>query len=135
MDIKALSSAIAELAKGGIKIALVKDATPRAYFKDQAGMGKADYVVQLSDAQYDIGLYRQEDGSYEPRTDFFAGSVERVLGAKASKPENREQAKLGKLFQMYGIHAATAKAKKQGYSVRRQTGKDGEIKLVLAGFA
>ena len=135
VDIRALESAINELAKGGMKISLQKGGTPRAYYQNQSGMGQADYVVKLPDAAYDIGLYKQDDGSYEPRTDFFAGSVEKLLGAKASKPENRDQARLGKLLQLYGIHAATEKAKKQGYTVRRQEGKDGEIKLVIAGFA
>jgi hypothetical protein len=135
VDIEALQSAVAELAKGGLKIALLKDAIPRAYYENQQGMGKADYVVQLGDAKYDVGLYKQADGSYEPRTDFFMGSVQAQLGAKPSKKGNEEQAKLGKLLQMYGLHAATAKAKKQGYSVRRVQGKEGAVKLVVTGFA
>jgi hypothetical protein len=135
MDIVALEAAVKELAASGLKISLVKDATPRAFYSNQAGMGKADYVVKLLDASYDIGLYKQEDGSYQPRTDFFGGSVVKVLGAQASKKENAEQAKLGKLMQMYGIHAATMKAKKQGLTVRRVTGNDGVVKLTVAGFA
>jgi hypothetical protein len=134
-EVSALRKAIAELAKGGMKIALLENAIPRAYFQNQAGMGRADFVVQLQDAKYDIGLYKQPDGSYEPRTDFFGGSVEKLLGAVASKKENAEQAKLGKMMQLYGIHAATEKATKSGYAVQRQAGKDGAIKLVLTGFA
>ncbi len=134
-EVSALRKAITELAKSGVKIELLENAVPRAYYQNQQGMGKADFVVKLADAAYDIGLYKQADGSYEPRTDFFGGSVERVLGAKASKKENMDQARLGKMMQLYGIHAATEKATKQGYSVRRQAGKDGEMKLVLTGFA
>ncbi len=134
-EVSALRKAVTELAKSGIRIELLENAKPRAYSEGQAGMGVADFVIKLADATYDIGLYKQADGSYEPRTDFYNGSVERVLGAQASKKENAIQAKLGKLMQMYGIHAATEKATKQGYSVRRQAGKDGELKLVLTGFA
>ncbi len=134
-EVSALRKAVNELAKSGMKIELKENATPRAYFSNQAGMGKADFVVYLADAKYDIGLYKQADGTYEPRTDFFGGSVEKLLGAQASKKENTEQAKLGKLIQLYGIHAATEKATKQGYTVQRQFGKDGAIKLVIAGFA
>lgn len=130
----ALKAAVAELARKGMKISIVENATPRAYYSNQAGMGKADLVIKLANAAYDIGLYKQADGTYEPRTDFYGGSVEKLLGAAASKKENAIQAKLGKLIQLYGIHAASEKAKKQGYTVRRVEGKDGAIKLVMAGM-
>lgn len=118
-----------------MKISLIENATPRAYFSNQAGMGKAEFVIKLDDAAYDVGCYKQDDGSYLLSTDFFGGSVEKVLGAKATKKENTDQARLGLLFQMYGIHAATEKATKQGMAVQRQVGKSGEIKLILSGFA
>lgn len=132
-SITALQAAIAELAASGIKISLTANATPRAYFENQAGMGKADFVVNIPGAAYDVGLYKTEDGSYEARSDFFGGSVSRVLGATATKPEYREQAQLGKLYQMYGVHAATEAARKKGHSVRRITAADGTIKLELTG--
>ncbi len=135
-DVNALNGAVKELAKGGMKIALLKDAKPRSYSTNQSGMGVADYVIQLGDATYDVGLYKQEDGSYQPRTDFYNGSVARVLGGKASKKGNEAQAQLGKLFQMYGVVAATNKARLQGYTVRRMVNKEsGQIKLEVMGFA
>lgn len=134
VSVSALRSAVAELAKQGIKITLKEKAKPRAYYAQQEGMGVADFVVELGDSSYDVGLYKQADGSYEPRFDAWAGNIERILGAKASKAENTDQAKLGKLMQMYGVMVATEKAKKQGLVVRRIEGKDGAIKLVLNGF-
>lgn len=132
-SVTALRAAVAELAASGMKIALLPNAKPRAYSAGQAGMGQADFVVQIADASYDIGLYKQPDGSYEARTDFWNGSVERVLGARPVKPENAEQAKMGRLFQMYGVHAASEAARKKGHTVRRITGADGTIKLELTG--
>lgn len=134
-NIDALEAAIAELANAGIKCSLVADSTPRAYFKDQQGMGRADYVIKLDNSRYDIGLYKQEDGSYEPRTDFWGGDVAKLLGGTAGAPEREQQAQLGKLFQMYGVHAATLEARRSGKMVRRVNDDvTGQIKLVVTGF-
>lgn len=132
-SISALRSAITELNTTGVGLTLIENAVPRAYFANQQGMGKADYVVQLSNCPYDIGLYKNEQGGYEARTDFFAGHVAKVLGAACTKPENREQAQMGKLFQMYAIHAATEVARRKGHSVRRITKADGTVQLEVTG--
>jgi hypothetical protein len=133
-SVNALRSAIAELNSSGTRLTLKENATPRAYFANQAGLGKADFVVEVHGAKYDIGLYKQEDGSYEARTDFWGGSVQAVLGGTATTQERAEQAKMGKLFQMYGIHAATEAARRKGLSVRRITdASTGTIKLELTG--
>lgn len=131
VDIEALRAAIAELAQSGVKISLQEGGKPRAYFPDQKGLGTADFVIKLGDAKYDVGVYKNDTGSYELRTDFWSGSVEGVLGAAASSAEKRDQAKLGKLYQMYGVHATLRQARKQGYSARRITAPDGTIKLEL----
>ena len=57
------------------------------------------------------------------------------MGAQATKKENTVQAKLGKLYQAYGIHAAMIQARAKGLNVRRVAGTKGEEKLVLTGFA
>lgn len=132
-SISALQSAIAEMQQSGIPITLVPNATPRAYFAQQAGMSQADYVVQLGGAcRYDIGLYKAEEG-YEARTDFWGGDVEKLLGVKPRSPENAEQAKMGKLFQMYGIHAAMEQCRRKGQTVRRITKEDGTVSLAITG--
>lgn len=130
-NIAALRLAIAELAAQGLKIALQEGGTPRAYYPNQTGLGVADFVVKLGDARYDIGLYKDKDGAYEARTDFWAGDVEKVLGAPASSPAAAGQAKLGRLFQAYGLNAATLEAKRKGYMVQRVPQKDGTIQLKM----
>lgn len=133
-NIAALEAALKELTENGTKLTLIKDATPRAFYPDQKGLGKADYVIKIHAAPYDIGLYKQDDGSYEPRTDFWQKHVEKVLGVPAASPEKADQAKLGKLFQMYAVCAATAVARSQGKMVRRINGTDGKVKLEITGY-
>lgn len=132
-SVSALRSAIAEMAQKGMQISLKENAHPRAYFNNQAGMGLADFVVEIPGAKYDVGLYKQEDGSYEARTDYYGGTVAQVLGATPTKPEYADQAKMGKLFQMYGIHAALEAARRKGLTARRIEKADGTIQLELTG--
>lgn len=131
-SITALQAAVAEMKQGGMPIALIPNATPRAFFPDQPGMGKADYVVQLGGCKYDVGLYKTDDG-YEARTDFWNGEVEKVLGAKPRDPANKDQAKMGRLFQMYGVHATMEQCRRAGQSVRRITKEDGTVALEITG--
>lgn len=134
-DIAALQSAVNELAAKGLRCSLVKDAQPRAYYQNQSGMGKADYVLKLEDAPYDIGFYRDtKKKGLVARTDLFAGHVARVLGAKATGSETAQQAALGRLNQMYAIHAATRKAVSQGMSVKRVNNDDGSVRLVVGNI-
>ena len=131
-SITALQSAIEELRQSGVAVSLIPNATPRAYSANQAGMGKADFVVKLDQAQYDVGLYKTNDG-YEARTDFWMGSVQKVLGGAPRSKENTEQAKMGKLFQMYGVHATMEQCRRKGQSVRRTVKQDGTIALEITG--
>lgn len=130
-DIYALKSAVAELKQNGINCELIENATPRAYYNNQSGLEEAPYVLKLEDCQYDVGFYKRQDGSYEARADFWAGHVEKVLGSPAREGESADQARLGKLYQTYAVHAATRKAIEQGYSVNRVVKDDGTIQLVV----
>lgn len=126
-DETALRAAVSELASKGVKCELLENAIPRAYYSDQ--MGRADMVVKLNNSRYDVGLYKQEDGNFEAKADFWGHDVERALGATPGKDDDTTQAKLGKLFSTYAVHAATRKAVQQGYSVRRIDNADGSIQL------
>lgn len=132
-SISALNAAIAELNKNGVQCTLTQNSVPRAFYSNQAGMGKADYVIGLPGGRYDVGLYKTANG-FEARTDFWGGDVERQLGAVASDPKNKEQAKMGKLFQLYGVHAAMEEARKKGLQARRQKGADGREQVVITGY-
>lgn len=133
-SISALRAAISDLNASGVACTLVENATPRAYFKEQQGMGVAPYVLQMTASRYDIGFYLAQDGSYEARTDFWGKDIENLLGAKAGDSTRTDQAKMGKLYQLYGVNAATEAARKRGHAVRRITNaEDGTIKLEITG--
>ncbi len=131
-SVSALRAAITELAQSGIRCSLIENATPRAYFPNQVGMGQAEFVVKLEDSPYDIGLYKIGN-EYEARTDFHAGHISKVLGAPASSLASRQQAQMGKLFQMYGVHAATEAARAKGHMVNRVVRANGKIALEVTG--
>ena len=132
-DIEALRSAIKELKQNGVDCDLLEKATPRAYYSNQEGMGKADYVVRLNRAKYDVGLYKvKEKEGYELRTDLFSREVSGQLGVKPSKGETTEQAAVGKLYNMYAVHAATRTAIQKGYKVTRVNNEDGSVQLRIA---
>ncbi len=129
---EALRTALTELKVNAV---IVRNATPRAFYKDQQGMGLADYIIELKDCPYDIGLYKAATGKgYVCRADLFQGRVAAIFGAVAKKGESHEQASMGKLFQMYAVHAATRKAIQQGMTVRRVNIADGGIRLVVNGI-
>ena len=112
-DIAALRSACSEL-----KLPLRQNAEARGYSSQTR---RGDFVIQLS-GPYDIAVNRQPDGTYGLTTDWWQGYVEKEVGPS-----------FGKLLQLYGVHKATAEARKKGLSVLRQPQRNGSIKLVLLG--
>ena len=112
-DIPALQAACRELG-----LTLLESTMARGYSSNNI---KGDYVIRLK-GPYDVALTRQQDGSYGLTTDWWAGHVERELGAG-----------YGKLLQLYGVHKAQAEARRKGYTTRRQSLSDGSIKLTIGG--
>lgn len=131
VDIDALRQTIAELNASGVRCSLLQNATPRAYFPGQQGLGLAPYVLKLEDAPYDVGFYDNGQGGYTARTDFWGGHIAGVLGAKALDNEDKQQAQMGKLFQGYAVNAAVRQATKQGFRVMRNVKADGTVELTM----
>jgi hypothetical protein len=129
-DKKAIEAAVAELKSKGLKCDLLENAIPRAYYANQTGMGSADMVLKLHDSKYDVGLYKTDEG-YESRCDFWSGDIEKQLGVTAGKDDDRNQAKLGKLFNAYAVHAASRAAVQKGYQVTRRDNTDGSTQLTI----
>ena len=113
-DIDSLKKACTEL---GLKVS--ENAEARGYGKRWS---PGDYVIKLN-GPYDIAVNKQPDGTYGFTTDWWDGHVEKEVGAN-----------YGKLLQLYGVYKATAEARKKGFTVNRQTLKDGAIKLCIGGF-
>jgi hypothetical protein len=128
-DKAAIKGAIKELQAQGVKCDLLEAVIPRSYAGNQ--MKKADFCLKLHDSPYDVGMYANKDGEYSLATDFYQGHVEGILGVTPGKDDNRDQAKLGKLYQAYATNAIERQAAQQGYSVSRLKGESGGVRLVL----
>jgi len=138
LDLQALRQACEELKRTqGVDLTLIENHVPRAYSQGQ--LKAADLCIQLNDGEYDVGLYKTTDGSYEARCDFYTGDVEKQLGANREQlslhtnltGEERTQAQLGKLYQFYSVKAAENAIIRKGGSCQRQTQQDGTIQLVM----
>lgn len=134
-DIGALQAAVAELKANGIQCDMLENQIPRAYYATQAGMNKAaPHVLKLHNSRYDVGFYpKGETGTYEARCDLWGGDIAKNLGVQAEEGVSSEQAALGKLLNMYSVHAVTRKATQQGYRVNRVAKDNGAVQLQITG--
>lgn len=112
-DIEALRAACGELA-----LALLENAEARGYGSNRH---RGEFVIRLK-GPYDIAVNRQQDSTFGLTTDWWGQHVEREVGKN-----------FGRLLQFYGVHKATREARRKGYTTRRQTLKDGAIKLTIGG--
>jgi Protein of unknown function (DUF1257) len=110
-DIQALKDACSEMG-----LLLLQNTDARGYGTNRH---RGEYVIALK-GPYDIAVNRQPDGAYGLTTDWWDGHVEKEVGKD-----------YGKLLQLYGAHKATQEARRKGYTVQRQTLKDGSIKLCI----
>lgn len=96
------------------------------YYKNQAE--ECEYVLHLDNSKYDVGLKKQEDGTYSPVMDLYEGHIGRQIGAACPMPnteEGRAQHHIGKFAQEYNKHATINAAVRQGYSIE-STEEDAE---------
>jgi hypothetical protein len=112
-DIAALRAACTELG-----VELIENAVARGYGRNTQ---KGDFVIRLK-GPYDIAVNKQQDETFGLTTDWYAGHVEKEVGAN-----------FGRILQLYGVCKAQAEARRKGYTTRRQTLGDGSIKLTIGG--
>ncbi|MBT7165660.1 MAG: DUF1257 domain-containing protein [Victivallales bacterium] len=112
-DIEALRSACAEL---GLEVA--ENAQARGFGRNTRS---GRHVIRLA-GPYDVAVNPTDSGDYSLETDLWQGHVEKELGPG-----------LGRLRQLYGVHKATAEAKRRGLRVRRRALADGRIRLAVSG--
>lgn len=135
----AIRKAVDNLRARGVSISLVENATPRMYYSHQeAEVGSCEFVLRLPDAEYDVGLKKQADGTYAPVFDEWANSVGRQVGGQCAIPKTAEEKSMwaiGSFSQEYAKEAAISAAQAQGYSVQSATtDADGNVNLVFAGY-
>lgn len=132
-DVAALGAAINELKSKGINCEMLENARPRAYYGNQEGLNKnADYVLKLNDSKYDVGFYKNDQGSYDARCDLWADQVAKQIGVPVTEGVSREQAAIGKLLNLYSVHAVARQAARQGYRVQRVDQDNGAVQLRVA---
>lgn len=118
-SISALRAAVADLQSQGIRCELRENEKPRMYYADQLAKhlgkqdGKAEFVLHLADAAYDVGFVAEQDGSFTPVFDSWRGEVKRVLGNGGEG----QAGEMGKLLQAYSKAVAIESAVSQGYTV------------------
>ena len=112
-DTEALAAACHELG-----LTLAPNVEARGYGTNKR---RGDLVIQLK-GPHDISLNKGGDGTYGLSTDWWGGHVEKEVGKNC-----------GRLLQLYGVHKASREARRKGYTTRRQTLKDGAIKLTIGG--
>lgn len=114
-DINALRKACEELG-----LELLEKGTARGYSRNTI---KGDYVIRLK-GPYDVAVnLDKETGSFGFSTDWFAGHVEKEVGAGYAK-----------LLQLYAIHKTQIEARKKGLSCKRQSLADGSVKIMIGGL-
>ena len=113
-DVAALRSACSELG-----VELIENAEARGYGSNRR---KGDLVIKLH-GPYDVSVNRQPDGTLGLTTDWWGGHVEKEIGKN-----------YGRLLQLYGVCKAQAEARRKGYTTRRQSLKDGSIKITIGGM-
>ena len=131
-DLAAMRQAVTKLQQSGINCELKQNVIPRMYYKNQHG--KCEYVLALPDCLYDVGFDKQEDGTYLPVFDEWAGEVKNQIGASCSI-ENRDDRSLqaiGQFLQQYSVEAAVNAAQAQGYYVEStEVDDNGNVQLTI----
>ena len=126
-SVEALKQAVEYLQSQGVKCTLAEKVKPRMYYKDQYGV--CDYVLQLSESQYDVGFAKQSDGSYLPVFDSHGGYIQKQIGLPSSCPvpkttEERAAATVSRLLDCYAVHAAKLTLQESGTYYSYEIGYD-----------
>lgn len=89
--------------------------------RDPKSFGKCDHAIKFPGVAYEIGLCKEEDGSYTPVYDSWGpgnGIVQACGGLKLPKFQNE-----------YAAAVSTRVLARKGFRVTRTTGPKGEIVL------
>lgn len=131
-DANAIRQAVERMQAAGTAIELVENGRPRMYYERQAV--PCDFVLKLG-GQYDVGLQKQADGTYQIIMDEWGNHVSNVIGAACPLPQTSEERALwaiGQFAQQYGRCAAVNAAVAQGYMVQSDyVDADGNVQLEI----
>ena len=148
-DENAIRSAVLELQGAGVPVRLEQDAVPGMYYRKGVNAnadqhGKCDYVLKMEGtAGYDLGLDKQQDGTFAPVFDEWDNHVAKKLGADVNvcpmptTPEGRAQHQIGRFLAAYAKHAAINSAQAKGYIVKGTVFDQatGQTHITIGGIA
>lgn len=119
-SISAVREAVKRLQAQGVQCELVENQRPRMYYNNQHGV--CPYVLKLQ-GRYDVGLDRQEDGSYVPVFDSWEGDISKQIGvsAKGLSGEEEQAANIGRFMQEYGRAVTMEAAMAQNLMLESET--------------
>jgi hypothetical protein len=84
--------------------------------------GKCDHAARFAGCDYEVGLVRQPNGTYQLRWDYWSpGGLLHHLGGEAAP----------RLVQAYAVEKAKAEARRMGLEPAETTLADGTIKITL----
>lgn len=101
---------------------------PAGMTKEQ--LGKCSHAIKVPGVRYEVGVVRLADGTFTLAYDFYGSGGQH----DGSKLKEKFGDNLDKLTQLYSVHVTTKAARAKGWSVGRQTGSNGNIKLVVTGI-
>jgi len=134
-SIPALQRAIAELNAEGIRVSL----EDRKQFRTYRGQpNRCDYCISLPDANHDVGLVKQEDGSYLPYYDPYGmprnGEGVSCRWEQRDGNEAFQRTAIGKLLQRYATCVAEDSLTLSGNAFTREYDNEGNIVLTAQTF-
>ena len=130
-SLPALRMAIQELTREGVKISLDEGTNTFRTYPGQSN--KCDLAIRLPNEPFDIGLVKQQDGSYAPVFDNMLAGNKTIScpWTPGDNRENRDRGSIGKLMQRYSVCAVEYEMNMAGHSVQRVPGADGSIQLMV----
>lgn len=128
VNIRALQRAITELAAEGVNVSLVETNHFRTY---PGQSSKCDYCISLPGENHDVGLVKQEDGSYLPIFDPWGmhHNGEGVSCQLNQGERGDSRTAIGKLLQRYSTCIAEDTFADSGQYCSREVNENGDIVL------
>jgi len=127
-DLSALRTAISELQKEGISIALNEG---RKKFRTWAGQpDQCDICIELPNESFDVGLVKQPDGTYLPVYDHMLANNGSIACEYRRDVPYQDRHAIAKLAQRYGVVLAEQQLAIEGHCTIREKGADGSIQVI-----
>lgn len=130
-DLDALTTAVDQLIREGVNIAFDREATKFRTYRGQPDACQG--AIRLPGEAFDIGLKREEDGTYVPVFDHMLDQNRSIACAFTPGERRSDRHTIGKLMQYYTAAKAEKEAALQGHMISSRTTdpQTGEILITV----